>query len=261
MRGRRRFAGTINGICHDRLHHRWRRAGRLRSRQPAFGRPGQFRAFTGGRRQGLASADPHAGGLRQDDQGHRFLGLVDRAAEAHEGPCVLVHAGQGGRWRLLDQRADLHARQRPRLRRLGEGGGLRGLGLSRHPALLQTRRKQPAIRQRLPFLWRTARRFQSDCAAADLRGVFPGGPGNGHTVQPGFQRRQPGRRRLLPVDAEGCAPFIRFGRLSEADPRPEEPDRQDRRAGDAGRGRKGPRGWRRNCRPTGRSTAGVARRP
>ena len=33
----------------------------------------------GGKR--LASADPHAGRLRQDDQGHRQLGLVDRAAE------------------------------------------------------------------------------------------------------------------------------------------------------------------------------------
>ena len=39
------------------------------------------------------------------------LGLVDRAAEAHEGPRAALHAGQGDRRRLVDQRAALHARQ------------------------------------------------------------------------------------------------------------------------------------------------------
>ena len=181
--------------------------------------PVEFGAAARGRRQGLASADPHAGRLRQDDQGHRLLGLVDRAAEAHEGPRLLVHAGQGDRRRLLDQRPDLHARQCPRLRRLGEGGRPRRLGLSRRAALFQARREQPALRQRLSRRSGPARRLQPDLAAADLRGLFPRRPGDGHSLQSRLQRRQPGRRRLLPADAEERPPLLGLGRLSEADPR------------------------------------------
>ena len=166
---------------------------------------------------------PHAGGLRQDDQGHRLLGLVDRAAEAHEGPRLLVHAGQGDRRRLVHQRADLHARQCPRLRCLGKGRGPRRLGLSRRAALFQARREQPALRQRLSWRPGPARRLEPDLAAADLRGLFPRRPGDGHSLQSGFQRRQPGRRRLLSADAEGRPALLRLGRLSQADPRAQEP--------------------------------------
>ena len=183
-----------------------------------------------GRRR-LASADPHAGRLRQDDQGHRLLGLVDRAAEAHEGPRLLVHAGQGDRRRLLHQRPDLHARQRPRLRRLGQGGGLRRLGLSRRAALFQARRRTTsatpttitAMAGRSAFPIRSRRcRSARPISAPGRRWAFRSIPISTAQAQEG--------RRLLPADAEECAPLLGLGRLSQADPRPQEPDRPDRRS-------------------------------
>ena len=42
-----------------------------------------------------ASVLPHAGRLREDDQGHRLLGLADRAAAPHERHADPLHAGQG----------------------------------------------------------------------------------------------------------------------------------------------------------------------
>ena len=59
---------------------------------------------------------------------------------------------------------------------------------------------------------------------------FRAGQETGHSVQSRLQRRRAGRRRLLPADAEERAPLVRLGRLSEADPRPQEPDRPHRRA-------------------------------
>ena len=127
----------------------------------------------------LAPVLPHARRLRQDDQGHRQLGLVDRAAEAPERPGALVHPGQGDRRRLLDQRPDLRPRQRRRLRRLGPRGGLHRLELSRGPALLQAGRGQSALRRRVSRLWRPARRVRAGQPAADQRGLPARRPGDG----------------------------------------------------------------------------------
>ena len=69
---------------------------------------------SGGRRRRLEPAVPYARGLRQDDQGRRELGLEHRPAETSQRPRYLVHAGQGHRRRLVDQRPALHARQRAR---------------------------------------------------------------------------------------------------------------------------------------------------
>ena len=240
--------------AHDRLHHRRRRAGRLRARQPAERGPGHLGDAARGRRQRLASPDPYARRLRQDDQGHRLLGLVDRAAEAHEGPRLSLHPGQGDRRRLLHQRADLHARQRPRLRRLGEGRGSVRLGLSRRAALLQARREQRALRQRFSRRQRPARRLQPGSAAADLRGLFPRRPGTRHPLQSGLQRTESGRRRLLPTHAEKRPPFLGLHRLSEADPRQEKSHRPYRRDGDPRRGRKG-QGDRRRARCRSRAAS------
>ena len=74
----------LRGARDLRLHHHRRRAGRLRAGQPAERRPRRQGAAARGRRLRLAPVLPHAGRLRQDDQGHRQLGLVDRAAEAPE---------------------------------------------------------------------------------------------------------------------------------------------------------------------------------
>ena len=103
------------GGSHVRLHHHRRRpAGCVLARRLRDD-PSVKVLLAGGRRARLASLHPHARRLRQDDQGHRELGLVDRAAEASRRPRALVHASEGARRRLLDQRADLHARQRARL--------------------------------------------------------------------------------------------------------------------------------------------------
>ncbi|MEC6999415.1 lycopene cyclase family protein [Brucella abortus] len=47
------------------------------------------------------------------------LGLANRARKAHEEPCAALYAGESHRWRLLDQCADLYARQCRRLRSVG----------------------------------------------------------------------------------------------------------------------------------------------
>ena len=106
--------------------------------------PTVSRAAAGGGRDGPAPLFPHARRLRQDDQGHRQLGLVDRAAEAHEGPRVLVHAGQGDRRRLDDQRPDLHARQSRWTTTAGRrDDGCEGWSYRGGAALFQARRGQP----------------------------------------------------------------------------------------------------------------------
>ena len=67
--------------------------------------------------------------------------------------------------------------------------------------VLQARREQPALRQRVPCLRRAARGVQPDQPAADLRSLLPGRPGAGHPVQSGLQRCAPGGSRLLPAHA------------------------------------------------------------
>ena len=81
---------------------------------------------------------------------------------------------------------------------------------------------------------------------------FRAGQEMGMPFNPDFNGATPGRRRLLSADAEECAALLGLGRLSQADPRPQEPDRPDRRPGDACRRRERPRGWRRDRRQAGR---------
>ena len=68
-------------------------------------------------------------------------------AEAPQRPRDLVHAGQGDRRRLVDQRPALHARQPEGLRRLGERRGRRGLelpgGAARISSAARTTRSSP----------------------------------------------------------------------------------------------------------------------
>ena len=191
---------------------------------------------------------PHARRLRQDDQGHRQLGLVDRAAEASERPGALVHPGQGDRRRLLDQRPGLRPRQCRRLRRLGRRGGLHRLELPRGPALLQAGRGQSALRRRVSRLWRPARRVRAGQPAADQRGLPARGAGIRHPLQSRLQRREAGGRRPLPGHGPQRAPLLGRRRLPQADPPPAEPDRQDRRPGHARRRRGRPCGRRRGRR-------------
>jgi hypothetical protein len=180
-----------------------------------------------GRGQGLAPLLPHAGRLREDDPRHRQLGLVDRAPAAPGRPGAPVHAGQGDRRRLHDQRAGLHPRQPRRLRRLGRRGGLRRLGLPRGPALLHPRGGQRALRRRVPRLRRAARRVGAGQPAADRRGLPARGTGVRHPVQPRLQRCEAGGHRPLPGDGARRPPLLRCHRLPQAGPRPAQPHRHD----------------------------------
>ena len=62
-------------------------------------------------------------------------------------------------------------------------------------------------------------------AAADLRGLFRGRRRAGHSAQHGHDRRNAGRRRLLPADPAQRAAVVGGDGLSRAEPGPREPDR------------------------------------
>jgi choline dehydrogenase-like flavoprotein len=155
-------------------------------------------------RQRLASADPHAGRLRQDDQGHRLLGLVDGAAEAHEGPHLLVHAGQGDRRRLLDQRADLHARQCRDYDAWATEEGCEGWVIATScltSSAPRTTSAMPTIT--IPM----AGRWASPMPISPLpicEAYFQAGQEMGIPFNPGLQRREAGGARLLPAHAENA---------------------------------------------------------
>ena len=115
----------------------------------------------------------------------------------------MVHAGQGDRRRLVDQRAALHARQRQGLRFLGDGRRLRGLVAIARCCPISSAPRTTSAGRRLSRLWRAARRFLSGQSDADQRRLFARGAGGGHSVQPRFQRRDAGRHRPLSiVDAQ-----------------------------------------------------------
>ena len=130
---RRRHSRARDTIGRDedrvRLHHHGRRTGRLRSGQPPLGRSRCHRAAARGGWRRPQRPLSLAGRFRQNDQGDRQLGLVDRAAETHERPGAVVHPGQGARRRLDHQRANLYTRQSAGLRRLAGRGGLHRLGV------------------------------------------------------------------------------------------------------------------------------------
>ncbi len=153
-----------------------------------------------------------------------------------------------------------------RLRRLGEGGGPAPAGAIATCCPTSSAPRTTALRQRLSRLRRAARRLQSDRAAADLRGLFPAGQELGIPFNPDFNGAQPGRRRLLPAHAEKRPPLVGLRRLSEADPRPQEPDGPHRRHGHARRGREGqgdrrrdrrrsPAASRKSCAPSAKSSS------
>jgi choline dehydrogenase-like flavoprotein len=100
------------------------------------------------------------GRLREDDQGHRRVGLVDGAATAHEEPRAALHAGQGDRRRLVDQRADLHRGAAADYDDWEREEGATGLVVPRRAAVLQAGGEQRTLRQRVPRLRRPAGRVE-----------------------------------------------------------------------------------------------------
>ena len=192
---------------------------------------------------------PHAGGLRQDDQGHRKLGLVDRAAEA-----------LGGRVLRYTQ-----------AKVIGGGSSINAQIYTRgnaHDYDAWAREEGCAgwsYREVLPYFKRAEdnERFVNEyhgyggplgvsvpinplpiCEAFIRAAQEYGMPFN-----PDFNGAQQEGHRLLPADgAEGARRSSAAVGLSQADPRAPEPDGQDRRGGDQDHRGERPRGGRRDRR-------------
>ena len=138
--------------------------GGLRARQPAVRGSGVKRAAARGRaaRTGIRCIHMPAGFAKMT-KGIASWGWSTVPQKHIGGPRASVHAGQGDRRRLLDQRPDLHARQRrSTTTRWASEDGCAGLELSRRAALFQARRGQPALRRRLSRHRRAARRLHAD---------------------------------------------------------------------------------------------------
>ena len=158
----------------------------------------------GGGAERLASLHPSAGRLHQDvpHEEHQ-LGLpaggrpVDRRAQH------LRAARQDARRLVLDQRPHLQPRPAPGFRYLGADGQSR-LGLSGRAALLQAA-GAPGRRGRghLSRPRRRAHRHHHGVAGSALRGLHGRRRQPRHSKKPRLQRRDPGRRVLLPAHHRG----------------------------------------------------------
>ena len=174
------------------------------------------------------------------------LGLVDRAAEAPERQDAPLHPGQGDRRRLLDQRPDLHPRQRRATTTRWAARRAAPAGATGRAALFHAAEDNSASPTTITAMAaRSACRTRSRrCRSA--RPISRAAQELGIPLQPRLQRRAAGRRRLLPAHPAQRPPLLGGDGLSRADPRPAEPDRPHRRAGDAHRRRGRPRRRRRD---------------
>ena len=183
-------------------------AGRLTRGRPLS------RAAARGRAQGQLSLDPHPARLPQDlQQSARQLDVRQRAGARAQQPHHVPAARQGAGRHQLDQRHGLHARQRGRLRRVAPAR-LRGLGLRFGAALLQARRGPGARRRRIPRRRRAAESLRPSLAADAGQGHARGRPAGRHPGQSRLQRRDPGRRRLLPDHHQPGAALVERAGLS-----------------------------------------------
>ncbi len=162
------------GAGHDlRLHHRRRRAGWLRPGQPVERGQGRAGAAAGGRRRRLEPFVPHAGRLREDDQGGCELGLGDRAPEAHEEPrSVRYTQAHGDRRRLPINAQLLYAQAMRRLRSLGPRGRPRADYRSVLPYFRRARTTSVSPTTTIPM--GAARRLDAARRPADLRRPISG---------------------------------------------------------------------------------------
>ncbi len=131
------------------------------------------------------------------------LGAGARAQQPHHVPAARQGAGR----HQLDQRHGLHARQRRRLRRVAPAR-LRGLGLRFGAALLQEGRGQCPRRQRVPRRRRSAQGLRPCLAAGARAGDARRRRRGRRSRQSRLQRRQPGRRRLLPDHDQPLAAVV-----------------------------------------------------
>ncbi|CAA9220049.1 MAG: Oxidoreductase, GMC family, partial [uncultured Blastococcus sp.] len=213
-----------------RRRRRGRRVGRLRAGRPAVGGPDAERAAAGGGRLRQAPRGPDPGGAVQELPHPAGLELHDRAAGGPGRPEAVLAARQAARRLVLDQRDDLHARRRARLRRVGAADRRPRLVLRPRAAAVPPDGGQLARGRPLPRRRRAAARGGPALAApVDPRRRRVRG-GRRPPPQRRLQRRCPRRRRALPGDP-AAGPSLVVGRCLPAsrDAAPE-PDRAHRRA-------------------------------
>ena len=258
-------ARATDGNTNDRLrlHHRRRRLGRMRARQPAVRGPGEARPAAGGRRQGREPLDLDTGRLREaDEQSKLQLVFRDRARGERQRAANPRPARPHSRRIERDQRHALRPRPAPRLRHLvpaRQPGLVVRIGPALLPQVRALRAVRPGGNRRCALDRRPARRHRPVRAARDGRRLHRGGGRLRLPAQPRLQRRQSGRGRLLPVHDARRAPVQHRARLPSSGSSPPESPCSDPRPRKAGALRRQARG--RSClRRPWRCARGAGRR-
>ena len=152
------------------------------------------------RRAGPAPVLSHARRLREDDQGHRLLGLADRAAAPHARHADPLHAGQGasaaGR---RSTRRSTRAATRWTTTSGGRWAAPAGATRTCCPTSARPRTTTPSTTATTA----RAARFGVSQPRAPLpicEALFAAAGADRHPAQPRLHRRDAGRRRLLPAD-------------------------------------------------------------
>ncbi len=232
----------MGGWRRDRVRRRRRRGRvrRLRGGRAAVGGPVAEGAAARGRRFGRRPRGAGAGRALQGLAHPPRLELHDRAAARPRRPEALLAAREAARRVVVDQRDDLHARGRGRLRRVGQAHRrllvVLRLGAADLPAHGGQRpRSGPLPRRRRP----AAGRGPALAAPVDARRH----PVRGRGRLPAQRRLQRGHHRgRRPVPGDPAARPALVGRRRLPAPRdgPAEPDRPDRRADHPRAGRERP---------------------
>ncbi len=213
------------------------RAGREAERKPVSARPPAGSWPARHRRR-----DPHPRRAQPALPEQLRLGFPHRAAGAGGGQDGVLAARPGDRRLVVNQRDDLHPRQQARLQHLARRVRLRRLGLQRHASVLHQGGAELPRLIGLPRRIGPAVGHRPEVQVGVDHGVRRVGRERGGTGQPGLQRPEPGRRRLLPAHAEGRQALVGGRRLPAPRRGPAEPDRADRRAGHVRRDRGRPCG-------------------
>ena len=182
----------------------------MRAREPAQRSAGNPRARARGRSHRLVvgRVHPHAGGVLVPDREPPLrLVLRVRAGAVHGRAARRACSRQGAGRIELDQRDDLPARERPRLREVGGRAGPRALELRALPAVLQA---HGDVHGGLRSLSGRKRAARPRARARDERALrrIPGGDDPGRLRAHGRRQRLPtgGIRHLRPHDPRRPSP-------------------------------------------------------
>ena len=216
----------------------------MRGGRAALGGPVAEGPAAGGRRFGRRPRGPDPGRLLQDLAHPPRLELHDRAAARPRRSEAVLAARQADRRFVVDQRDDLHARRRGRLRRVGRADRRPVLVVRERAAGVPPHGGQRPRGRRVPRNGRSAAGRGPPLAAPVDPRRRPVGRGRRVSAQRRLQRAPARRRRAVPGDPEARTALVGGRRLPAPRHGPPEPDRPDRRA-DHPRARRGRPGDRR----------------